>query len=125
MYNSELPTTAQLAEFTKKERGYREIFDDSFECDQGSSTKMSSDGFYSYRGFFLRCGRSSYLGCLPATNMDKAMMLLAKIPTMVAADYRFKKGLDFIPPKADLSISENFFHMCFGKVPQKEVVKAF
>jgi 2-methylcitrate synthase len=57
--------------------------------------------------------------------MDKAIQLLAKIPTMVAADYRFKKGLDFIAPKSDLSIAENFFHMCFGKVPQKEIVKAF
>jgi 2-methylcitrate synthase len=61
----------------------------------------------------------------PATNMDKAIRLLAKIPTMVAADYRFKKGLDFISPDKNLSIAENFFHMCFGKVPRKEIVKAF
>jgi 2-methylcitrate synthase len=60
-----------------------------------------------------------------ATNLDKAIRLLAKIPTMVAADYRFKKGLDFIPPRKDLTIAENFFHMCFGKVPDTKVVKAF
>ncbi len=33
--------------------------------------------------------------------------------------------MDFIAPKSDLSIAENFFHMCFGKVAQKEIVKAF
>ena len=30
-----------------------------------------------------------------------------------------------IAPKKNLSFSENFFHMCFGKVPEKEIVKAF
>jgi 2-methylcitrate synthase len=44
---------------------------------------------------------------------------------MVAADYRFKKGLDFITPRNDLSIAENFFHMCFEKVPSADVVKCF
>ncbi len=33
--------------------------------------------------------------------------------------------MDIIDPKIDLSFSENFFHMCFGKVPNKDVVKAF
>jgi 2-methylcitrate synthase len=74
---------------------------------------------------FLGCEDARVWDASPATNLDKAIQLLAKIPTMVAADYRFKKGLDFIAPKSDLSIAENFFHMCFGKVPQKEVVKAF
>ena len=74
---------------------------------------------------FLGCEDERIWDASPATNMDKAVRLLAKIPSMVAADYRFKKGLDFIPPKSDLSISENFFHMCFGKVPQKEIVKCF
>src|SRR5690606_37541831 len=51
--------------------------------------------------------------------------LLAKIPTLVAADYRVKKGLKPIAPRKDLSFSENFFHMTFDKIPSKEVVKAF
>lgn len=59
------------------------------------------------------------------TNLDKAISMLAKIPTMVAADYRFKKGLEFIPPNAQLTLAENFFHMCFGKVPASDIVKAF
>lgn len=60
-----------------------------------------------------------------AANPDKALRLLAKIPTLVAADYRFKKGLDFIPPRTDLSTAENFFHMCFGKIPDPRIVRAF
>jgi 2-methylcitrate synthase len=44
---------------------------------------------------------------------------------MIAADYRCRKGKEVIAPRTDLSMSENFFHMCFGEVPHKEVVKAF
>jgi citrate synthase len=29
-----------------------------------------------------------------------------------------------IKPKKTLTFAENFFYMCFGKVPQKEIVKA-
>ncbi len=61
----------------------------------------------------------------PASNYEKAMKLLAKVPTIVAADYRCRKGKAPIAPKPELSFSENFFHMCFGEVPHKDIVKAF
>ncbi len=55
----------------------------------------------------------------------KAMRLLAKIPTAIAADYRQRHGKRPISPDPKLTFAENFFKMCFGKVPAKEVVKAF
>ena len=58
-------------------------------------------------------------------NYRKAIRLLAKISTAVAANFRIRKGKKIIKPNKKLSFSENFFHMCFGKVPSKEVVKAF
>jgi 2-methylcitrate synthase len=60
----------------------------------------------------------------PATRR-KALRLLAKIPTAVAAAHRTAKGLAPIPPDPSLGFAENFFHMVFGKVPAPEVVKAF
>ena len=60
----------------------------------------------------------------PATRR-KAMRLLAKIPTAIAATYRIGKGEAAIAPDAKLSFAENFFHMCFGRVPAPEVVKSF
>ena len=59
------------------------------------------------------------------SNQEKAVKLMAKLPTMVAADFRARKGLKPIPPQADLSFSENFFYMCFGEKADKEFVKAF
>ena len=61
----------------------------------------------------------------PKANLRKSIRILAKTPTALAAFYRLRKGNKIIPPKKGLSFSENFFHMCFGKVPNKEIVKAF
>ena len=62
---------------------------------------------------------------LPAANMRKAIRIFAKTPTAIAAFFRARKGKSVISPKKGLSFSENFFYMCFGKVPKKEIVKAF
>jgi 2-methylcitrate synthase len=57
--------------------------------------------------------------------MRKALRIFSKTPTALAAFYRIRSGKKIIKPKKSLSFSENFFYMCFGKVPQKEIVKAF
>ena len=61
----------------------------------------------------------------PAANMRKAIRIFSKTPTAIAAFFRSRKGKNVIPPKKKLSFSENFFYMCFDKVPKKEIVKAF
>jgi len=61
----------------------------------------------------------------PVANMRKAIRIFAKTPTAIAAFFRARKGKNVIPPKKGLGFSENFFYMCFGKIPSKEIVKAF
>ena len=61
----------------------------------------------------------------PKANLRKAMRIFAKTPVALAAFYRLRKGKKIIPPKKILTFAENFFHMCFGKIPNKEIVKAF
>tara|TARA_B100002051_G_scaffold168095_1_gene158755 strand:+ start:63 stop:1187 length:1125 start_codon:yes stop_codon:yes gene_type:complete len=58
-------------------------------------------------------------------NMRKVIRIFAKTPTAIAAFFRARKGKKIIPPKRNLSFAENFFYMCFGKVPSKDIVKAF
>ena len=123
LYNSELPTKAQLADFEKKERAYREISKANLEVIRLLPKKCHPMDSVRTAVSFL--GAEDTRIWDKASNLDKAMMMLAKIPTMVAADFRFKKGLDFIPPNPQLPMAENFFHMCFGKVPVAEIVKAF
>ena len=61
----------------------------------------------------------------PAANMRKAIRIFAKTPTAMAAFFRARKGKNVIPPKKGLGFSENFFYMCFGKIPSKEIIKTF
>lgn len=125
MVNGELPNKTELKAFTDKERDYRRITDDL-------KTVIGKFPKDAHPMDTLRTG-VSFLGMedkriwddSPATNMDKFIGLLARIPTIIAASYRHEKGLDLIEPDKSLTISENFFNMCFGKVPAKEVIKAF
>ncbi len=61
----------------------------------------------------------------PEANMRKAIRIFAKTPTAMAAFFRTRKGKNVITPKKGLGFSENFFYMCFGKTPSKEIIKAF
>lgn len=125
MYKGELPNKSQLAEFEALEKSYRDISKDNLGVIKALPKKCHPMDSIRTGVSFLGCEDERVWDATPATNYDKAVRLLAKIPTMVAADFRFKKGLDFIPPRKDLSLAENFFHMCFGKVPDAQVVKAF
>jgi 2-methylcitrate synthase len=125
LYTGELPNKSQLAEFSAKERSLRDITKENLNVIKYLPKKCHPMDSIRTGVSFLGCEDERIWDASPATNMDKAIRLLAKIPTMVAADYRFKKGQDFIAPDAKLTIAENFFHMCFGKVPDAKVVKAF
>ncbi len=125
MYTGELPNRARLEEFSQKEKSLRDISKDNLNVIKSLPKKCHPMDSIRTGVSFLGCEDTRIWDSTPATNLDKAIQLLAKIPTMVAADYRFKKGLDFISPNPTLSISENFFHMCFGKVPDAKIVKAF
>ncbi len=52
-------------------------------------------------------------------NYWSAVRLLAKLPTIIAAHARLRKGNDYIPPRDDLSFSENFLYMLSERVPPK------
>lgn len=123
--HDDLPNESQLDEFVKKERAYRSI----------SPALKNSISLFPKNAHPMDTLRTaiSYLGMedervwdnSEETNQDKFLRLLASIPTMIAAAYRHSKGMDFIEPNPSLSMSANFFHMCFGEIPADEVVKAF
>lgn len=125
LYHGELPNQEQLEDFSKKEKTLRDISKDNLNIIKTLPKKCHPMDSIRTGVSFLGCEDTRIWDASPATNLDKAIHLLAKIPTMVAADFRFKKGLDFIAPNPNLSLAENFFHMCFGKVPEAKIVRAF
>ncbi|KHD84397.1 citrate synthase [Heyndrickxia ginsengihumi] len=58
-------------------------------------------------------------------NYRKAIRLQAKIPTIVAAFARIRKGLDPVSPRKDLGLAANFLYMLKGKEPDDIEVEAF
>ncbi|MFQ5991710.1 MAG: citrate synthase [Nitrospiraceae bacterium] len=52
-------------------------------------------------------------------NYWSAVRLIAKLPTIVAAYARIRRGDEHIPPRDDLEFSENFLYMLAEKVPEK------
>ena len=134
LWHGELPNASQLDAFTKKERSLRGLSKpllDSIKLYPKAAHPMDTVRTgVSYMGMEFASKdeetwspKDAFQGS--PSNYDHALNLLAKIPTIIAADYRCRKGKDPIAPRTDLSMSENFFHMCFGEVPNKDVVKAF
>ena len=125
MTHQDLPDSNQLKEFAARERDYRNFS----EALQKLIKNLPPNGHP--MDALRTC--VSYLGMEDeriwdnshGVNMDKFLRLLAMIPLCIAGYYRHSKQLDFIMPDKSLSISQNFFHMCFGAVPDPEIVKAF
>ncbi len=53
-----------------------------------------------------------------------AVRLIAKLPTIVAAFHRIRRGDDPIPPRADLGHAANFLYMLNGREPEPLVANA-
>ncbi|MGW4336462.1 bifunctional 2-methylcitrate synthase/citrate synthase [Rhodococcus koreensis] len=125
LWNGELPTDAQLALFTQRERAAR-------RADRSLLSLVTKLPENCHPMDVVRTA-ISYLGAedpdeddnTPVANRAKALRMMAVLPTIVAADHRRRRGLDPIAPHSHLGFAENFLHMCFGEVPAPELVKAF
>ena len=58
-------------------------------------------------------------------SYEKAINLIAKVPTIIASWQRIRNGLQIIDPDASLSHAANFLYMMSGEKPDSEVEKIF
>ena len=125
IWNGELPTKSQLDEFNALEKSERGLSNDLLDV-------MAKFNKNAHPMDTLRTA-VSFLGQEDPTTdessqeglMEKSVRMYAKIPEIVAADFRLRNGKEPIPTTKDLAFSENFFHMCFGEVPAPEIIKCF
>lgn len=61
----------------------------------------------------------------PSLAKNRAMGLIAKLPTVVAAWTRIRQKLEPIDPMPGLSMAENFFYMLTGEEPNKRMAELF
>lgn len=60
-----------------------------------------------------------------AANEERALQLIARFPTIVAAWARLRKGQDPIAPREDLGHGQNFLYMVNGEAPDEETGHIF
>ncbi|MGD1087586.1 MAG: bifunctional 2-methylcitrate synthase/citrate synthase [Verrucomicrobiota bacterium] len=125
MWHGELPTAKDLAGFMAAGRAQRQISKDLLSVIQISPRVAHPMDVLRTAVSFLGLEDKELDKTDAATNLKRSISMMAKIPTMIAAFYRLRKGQDFIPPRSDLGFVENFFYMIFGKVPASEVSHAF
>lgn len=115
LLNGDLPTQAQLDEFTHSITMHTMVHD-----------QMN----YFYRGFrrdahpmAVMCGVVGAMAAFYHDSLDiydpkqreiSAHRLIAKLPTLAAMTYKYSIGQPFMYPRNDLSYAENFLYQCFA-----------
>ena len=123
--NKDLPNSIQLKQFEKEEKNNRELSKNLYEIIKHMPKKSHPMDVARTAVSVMGLEDKETSNSSPEANMSKALRIFAKTPTALAAFYRIRSGKKIIKPKKELTFAENFFYMCFGKVPQKEIVKAF
>ena len=123
--NKDLPNSIQLKKFEKQERDERKLSKNLYEIIKHMPKKSHPMDVARTAVSVMGLEDKETSDSSPEANIRKALRIFSKTPTALAAFYRIRDGKKIIKPKKTLTFAENFFYMCFGKVPQKEIVKAF
>ena len=125
LWNGQLPTTDQLAEFTARERAGRKL--DPVVQQVIDALPETSHPMDVCRTAASVMGARHPLAedSSREANMAKAIDLFAAMPAVVAYDQRRRHGQELVAPRDDLGYSANFLWMTFGEEQVPEVVEAF
>tara|TARA_B100000795_G_scaffold219583_1_gene173948 strand:+ start:160 stop:1284 length:1125 start_codon:yes stop_codon:yes gene_type:complete len=123
--NGELPNKKEYKKFLKDEVGERLLSKNLINIIKQMPKKSHPMDVARTAVSFMGLEDKETSDNSPKANLKKAMRIFSKTPTVLAAFYRLRKGKKIITPKKDLTFAENFFYMCFGKIPNKDIVKAF
>lgn len=123
LLNGKLPNRAEYEEFVKKLRARMTIDDDLYEIIRKMGAGCHS--MSALRTAVSYVGSASHLGDKEDLESQKEMGIdiIAKMPTIVAAIYRARQGLDFVKPDPDLSYTGNFLYQSFGEKPSEDNLK--
>tara|TARA_A100000164_G_scaffold56526_1_gene45149 strand:+ start:67 stop:1191 length:1125 start_codon:yes stop_codon:yes gene_type:complete len=123
--NGDLPNKKQLKEFEKQEKNERTLSKNLISILKQMPKKAHPMDVARTAVSVMGLEDKQTSDNSQKANLNKTMRILSKMPTALALFYRLRNGKKMISPKKKLSFAENFFYMCFGKVPNKDIVKAF
>lgn len=118
-----LPTAEELKKFDDELREHRSIkfrIRDMMKCFPESAHPMDSlQACVAVLGMFYPMDTTLNKMLDEQEIRGVYLRLIAKMPTIVAAHARMRKGEDPIPPRVDLSHAANFLYMLSGKEPTR------
>lgn len=131
LWQGELPSAEELAEFRARERMYRQLDErvkaaiDLVPLDAHPMDEVRTA--VSVLGAQVTAGATSVLEVAgnPEENLQRSLELYAALPAIVSYGQRRRHGKELIPPRDDLDYSANFLWMTFGEVPDDVLVEAF
>jgi 2-methylcitrate synthase len=125
IWHGNLPNTIELRKFEAEERQNRRITKNLTKIIEHMPKKSHPMDVARTAVSVMSLEDKETSDNSPDANMRKALRIFSKVPTALAAFSRIRKDKKILQPKKNLTFSENFFHMLFGKVPQSEIVRAF
>ncbi|MDR6905606.1 citrate synthase/2-methylcitrate synthase [Agromyces sp. 3263] len=125
LWYGELPDDRQLAEFEERERSHRGLDHEVKRIiDELPLTAHPMDVVRTAVSV-IGASDPETPDDSPEANLDKAIRLFAKLPSIVTYDQRRRHELEFVEPRDDLGYSANFLWQAFGEAPELAVVTAF
>lgn len=125
LWNTRLPTKSELDAFCKDLRARYELPPEMIKLIQ--STPKTTQPMHMLR---TMVSALSFFDANPNANdipsaRDKALTVLARVPTIVAAFDRYRRGLPIVAPKKELSFAANFMYMLNDQQPTETMARAF
>src|SRR5699024_975208 len=131
MWNGELPSDSELAEFRALEREHRALEPEvKAAIDLVPSDAHPMDEVrtaVSVMGARELAGKGSVLDASGSAqdNLERSMRMFAALPAVVVYGQRRRRGEELVEPRDDLDYSANFLWMTFGEEADDVVVDAF
>jgi citrate synthase len=115
----ELPGDQELTEYSACLHGAREVNREVMDVIRMSNFNVNSMEALRTNVSFMSQFDPDINDSSPEGNTRKAIRLIARIPTVVAAQYRIVNGKEPVPPDPSLSHGANFLYMIRGSKPSQ------
>ncbi len=124
LLHDELPTKNQLADFTKKLNEARWI-PKQMQTNMGN-WRRDADPMDMLQAFVAAlAGYYDEEFYNKESSYDRAINLIAKVPTIVASWQRIRNGQEIVDPDPGLNHAANFLNMLTGETPDVETARIF
>jgi citrate synthase len=129
LFEGDLPTDEQRAAFVDEIRPLREIPDAVRPLlpaiAQVGETFVPLDGLRSAMSLVGQAaGMKPFLDISAEELRANALQVCAVTPTLIAALWRLRQGLEVVDPHPELGYAANYLYMISGEIPEPEIARA-